>query len=296
MYKEQLKKIAYTVGKFLGILGLVFVFYKLSKEYTLDSFIKEVSLVAYILPVLLLLNYISHLFGIYAWHLMLLNYAKKPFPYIVSYYYFSKTEISKYLPGNIFHFVGRQAIAHKLGISQMQMAKTSVLFSFSILVGTLLSSTCFAFLTEGIPTYILVSMVLSCVVIMVLSFYLYPSFPMKKKITMNLSHALSISLQGIMLGMIVLSQSETMSTTLFFQCVSIYIISWLIGFVTPGASGGLGVREGTFIAIIDFLHINIASEIIVFSVLLIRVINIFIDIILYLSTLPLEKKIKELKL
>ena len=126
--------------------------------------------------------------------------------------------------------------------------------------------------------------------------FLYPSFPLSKKIIMNILLAISVSLQGIMLGMIILYQSDAMSINVFFECISIYIISWLIGFITPGASGGLGVREGTFITIASFLHLNISSEIIIFSVLLIRVINIFIDIILYLSTFIWENKIKELKI
>ena len=113
---------------------------------------------------------------------------------------------------------------------------------------------------------------------------------------MNAYLALSIALQGVMLGIIVMYQSDAFTMSLFFQCVSIYILSWLIGFVTPGASGGLGVREGIFIAITNYLHIDISAEIIIFSVLLVRLINICVDVLLYLGTFGLEKKIKELKL
>ena len=90
-------------------------------------------------------------------------------------------------------------------------------------------------------------------------------------------------------------QSDHFTTGLFFECVSIYIVSWLIGFITPGASGGLGIREGTFIAIAAFLHLDIAAEIIIFSVLLVRFINIIIDIAMYLSTFVLKNNINKLK-
>ena len=297
MNKETLKKIAYSLGKTLGILGLLFVFYKLSQEYTLSSFIEQFTLTLKILPFLFFLNFVSILIGIYAWHIMLLNYAKEPFSYSTSYYYFAKTEISKYLPGNIFHFIGRQILASKLGITQVEMAKISVLFSFFLLTATIFSSTLFAFFSQGIPPYILTLMALSSIIIVIVIGFTYTSFPIHKKVSMNISLAVSVALQGIMLGIIVIYLSEqAISIELFFLCVSIYIVSWLIGFVTPGASGGLGVREGTFIAITSYLYIDISADIIIFSVLLVRLINIFIDIILFLSTYMLKNKIKDLNI
>lgn len=294
MNKETLKKTAYFLGKSLGMIGLIFVFYKLSQEYTLSSFIEQFRLLLDIAPVLLLLNLAAILIGIYAWHIMLLHYAKKSFPYMASYYYFSKTEISKYLPGNVFHFIGRQALASKIGITQMEMAKISFLFTFLLLVGTVISSTVFALLSDGIHSYILTLMTLSSIIMIIVVVYLYPSFPIRKKVMMKSYLAISVALQGLMLGLIILYQSENFTSGLFFQCVSIYIISWLIGFVTPGASGGLGIREGTFIAIASYLHIDIASDIIIFSILLVRLINIFMDIAIYLSTFILENKMKTL--
>jgi len=99
-----------------------------------------------------------------------------------------------------------------------------------------------------------------------------------------------------MLGMIVMYQSDSFTANLFFLCVSIYTLSWLIGVVTPGASGGLGIREGTFIAITSYLQVDISTDIIIFSVLLVRLINITVDIGIYLSTFILENKIKGLKI
>ena len=296
MNKAKIKSIVTLLGKSLGILGLLFVFYKLSQEYTFSSFTKQFFLLLDILPLLFIFNFLSMLIGMYAWHIMLLQYASKTFPFLASYYYFSKTEIAKYLPGNIFHFIGRQALASKIGISQVEMAKISLLFSFLLLTGTVLTSTIFAFLSQEIPTLILTLMGISSIITLIILVYLYPSFPMRKKATMNGYLALSVALQGIMLGMTVMYQSESFTANLFFQCVSIYTLSWLIGFVTPGASGGLGIREGTFIAIVTYLQLNISADIIIFSVLLVRLINICTDVILYLSTMILEKKMKELEI
>ena len=288
MNKAKLKTILSYTGKSLGILGLLFVLYKLSQEYTLDTFMERLADTTAILPYLLVLNLLSILIGIYVWHLMLLNYAQRSFPYLLSYYYFAKTEISKYLPGNIFHFVGRQLLASTLKISQVEMAKISFLFSLFLMIGTVVSSTLFALFSGELPRYILVLMVLASLVAMAAILLFYPSFGRNKKLSLVLLSSISVALQGVLLGIIVASQLEQITIALFLESAAIYIISWLIGFITPGASGGLGVREGTFIMIASFLHIDIASEIVIFSVLLLRLVNIGVDIILFLSTFLLK--------
>jgi len=294
MHIKQMKHIAAIIGKLLGAAGLLYIFYKLSQEYTLQSFTAQFSLLLPHLPLLLLINLTSTLLGIYAWHLMLQNYAAHPLTYKTSYYNFAKTEIAKYLPGNLFHFVGRQALASNIGITQKEMAKISILFSFLLLAATVFSSTFCAFLSSDIPLYILIFMGVSFIIILAIIYYTYPSFPIKEKIKMNLILALSIALQGIMLGIIISVQTGSMPMGLFCKVVGIYIISWLVGFATPGASGGLGIREGTFIAIATLLHLHIDSQIIIFSVLLVRLINIITDAIIYLSTLVIKNGTKGL--
>lgn len=290
---NKIKHILYFAGKILGIIGLAFVLYKLSQEFTVDSFIEKIDAFKYSLFYLFGLNFVSLLFGIYAWHIMLLNYTKKTFPYTTSYYYFAKTEIAKYIPGNIFHFVGRQMLAGKIGITQQEMMKISVFFSFLLMIATVVSTTLLSWFAAGIPGYILILLTLLSVAAAVVTFLLYPSFSLKKKLETNTVLALSVTFQGVMLGIIVMAQIGNASSGFFFQIVSIYIVSWLIGFVTPGASGGLGVREAAFIAIAAFLNVNVSNEVIVFSVLLVRFINILTDSVAYLSTFIIGRKMKE---
>ena len=296
MNKEQIKRIIYFIGKFLGILGLIFVFYTLSQEYTLSSFKQQFILFLDILPLLVLLNIASLLMGIYAWHRILLHYSSNHFSFITSYYYFGKTEIAKYLPGNIFHFLGRQALAAKINMTQSSMAKSSLLLSLLLLTGTLLASTFFAFFTQSIDTYILIILIIFTIISFIILLYLYPSFPWNKKIILNSYFASSIAMQGVILSWIIMYQCEVFSIEQFLLFASIYTVSWLIGFITPGASGGLGIREGSFIAIATYLHITISTDIIIFSVLFIRLINICVDVIMYFSTIAIEKKMKELEL
>ncbi|SFV62968.1 Putative transmembrane protein HieC [hydrothermal vent metagenome] len=282
--KTKLKELLYLIGKSLGFLGIAFVLYRVSQEYTVDSFMDRFIAISDISYILLPINLASTIIGIFVWHMMLIYYSKSLFPYRVSYYFFCKTEIAKYLPGNIFHFVGRQLLAKKIDITQPQMMKISGLFTLLLAVATLLSGTIFLLLIDDIYIWLRVLMIISSMVALIATLYLFPSLPKIEKIKMNMILTLSIALQGIMMGIIISAQIDESSTKLFMEIVGIYIFSWLVGFVTPGASGGIGVREGAFIAIASFLHLEISNEIILFSVLYIRLINIVTDIITYAST------------
>jgi len=292
MTKEKIKNIAYSVGKLIGIFGLIYVFYKLFQAYTLHDLIEKFSEIKSIFLPLIILNLASLMTGIYAWKMMLTQYSGHRLPYFSAYYFFSKTEIAKYLPGNVFHLVGRQAIASKLHISQKQMGKVSFLHILLLLVSTILSATFFSVFTPDIPYFIKLLLLLGSIISIVLVYFIYPSFPFSKKMILSAILAFSIALQGVLLAWIVVHLTGQASWQLFCELSAIYIISWLIGFVTPGSSGGLGVREGAFVAIIAFLKLDIPSDIIVFSVLLVRLINIIVDALMYLSTYMLETKIK----
>ncbi len=293
MGKDKIKKIAYTVGKILGVLGLIFVFYKLSTEYTLESFYEKATQFTATLPLFIGVNLLSSIIGIYVWHLMLKRYAKREFHYLESYYYFAKTEIAKYLPGNLFHFVGRQAMASKLQITQIEMAKISILFTLLLAIGTLIASTVFALFSTVVALKIKITLSVVTIIAILATFLSYPLFSKSEKLLLSTAFAFSIALQGVLLAWIIQIQLDANSYALFFEVAAIYIISWLVGFVTPGASGGLGVREGAFIAIAEFLHLSISAEVVIFSILFIRFINILVDILMFLSTFVIAKKVNQ---
>ncbi len=292
MDKAKIKHYLYLFGKLLGVVGMLYVFYKLFKEYSFEELLSRFSEIKSILLPLMGLNLLSLMMGIYAWRLMLLNYAQKSFPYIVAYYYFSKTEVAKYLPGNIFHFVGRQAIASKLGISQKTMGKVSLFHMSLLVVTTLIAAALFSLSASEVPLYIKALLTAASLAALFSLKFIYPSFHLSQKLYLSFILTISITWQGVILAWTVLYQVDNPSWSLFNLVAGIYIISWLIGFVTPGASGGLGVREGAFIAIVEFLHIPVALDIVLFSIVLVRIINILVDVLMYISTFLLTKKVQ----
>jgi hypothetical protein len=289
MNKNKLKEYLYTFGKLLSLLSIVFIFYKIYQEYSLGSFYTKIVQFIDISPYLILLNILSLLTGVYVWYTILRHYSTKSFGYLTAYYYFAKTEVAKYLPGNIFHLVGRQALASKLGIKHTQMAKITFFHTIVLLFGTVVSASLLALVAEPINEYYKLAAVAATVFLIIVTFFIYPIFSKLTKLTMLMIIALSIAMQGAILAWIVAYQAGNYSYEYLSLLASVYVISWIIGFVTPGASGGLGVREGAFIAIVSFLHINVAEDIVVFSVIFVRFINIIVDLLLYLCTFLFKK-------
>ncbi len=288
MNRDKIKSILNNIGRVLGLLGLVFVLYKISKEYTLSSFVNKISDFKSIFIPLIALNLLSYLIGIYAWRRMMKAYTLKGMKYILAYYYFAKTEIAKYLPGNVFHFVGRQALASKIGLNQKQMAKISMFHMLTIAIGTVVSTAIFIMFTDTIANYIKYLMIATSIALLAFITLIYPTITKYNKLYITLLISISIAMQGFLLAIIVVWQLNNPTTSQFFMLAGVFMISWLVGFVTPGASGGLGVREGAFIAIANFIHLDISSQIILFSIFFVRFINIVTDVVMYISTFAIK--------
>jgi hypothetical protein len=288
---SNIKHIAYVIGKTLGVLGLIFVLYTLYSEYTLDGFLETLITLLPIVPLLIFLNLLSTLFGIKAWHLLLVAYAQKPLKFWVAFYYFAKTEIAKYVPGNIFHMVSRQMIASQLRLTQKEMGHLQFLFFLLLMVSTLVASSLVILFSYPIDWLVLLLFVGTSIGVVTL-FVIYPMVSSREKVETLFLLTLSIGLQGVMMALIVYAHIE-IPLTLFFQIMAIYILSWIIGFVTPGASGGLGVREAAFISITHLLAIDIAASAVIFAVFLLRLINILVDILYYSSSFFISNPTKE---
>lgn len=278
------KKPFFIIGKTLSVLGLFYVLYMLYVEFTLDEYVDRLFEIKGVILGILTLNLFIYILGVYSWYVILLNYSKLKFNYSIAFYYYAKTDIAKYLPGNVFHLVGRQMLATKLKLKQNEMLYTSVFYSFLITVATVLIIALLSFLTPLISTTIILLMFLTLLVCLIFTYRLYPTIRIQIKIKALTALFIGYIFQSLIISMLILKQLPNTSLENLLLINIVFIFSTLIGFLTPGASGGIGVREGVFIALIAYTNINISNEIAVFTILIIRVINVLTDIIANIFT------------
>ena len=178
-----------------------------------------------------------------------------------------KANLAKYLPGNVMHFAGRQLLAARCGWPQAGTAAASLLeVGFLVLLPALLAGLALA--TTGDVALLGLSGWLGLVLVAAalgLTLALFggrmarrlppPLARLLARLTLPnpsavLPAALYFSLFFIGMTLMTWWLYSTVSGTVEIAALPLlagaFLASWLLGFVIPGAPGGIGVREGTF--------------------------------------------------
>lgn len=177
---------------------------------------------------------------------------------------FLLTNIAKYLPSNLLHLYGRTLAAKKIGVSTGAASLSVILDSMLVIAsGWILG-------LLSIPKEGLLAAIFGLVVIFVLihprilGFFLKRmKLPMKsseddKEIPVIRKYPLDLLLGE--LGYVFLRGVGFMFTVFAItslpltqvpRLISVYSIAWLLGYITPGAPGGLGVYEATLIELLQ---------------------------------------------
>lgn len=216
----------------------------------------------------------------WAWKIVLefIHGDKIPYRDIAGVY--AKSNIGKYFPGNFMHFAGRNILAGKLGFNQVDIAFSSIVEILTLIVtaavwGVVLDWDRFTsilhdalrhinpLLVGGITLFILLACLTFCWLFIIKKGYMqkYRRFLTSRFLRLLAKlffiYSLTLILPGIFLVLIftlVLGSDVNLSNALVI--VSAYIISWVAGFIVPGAPGGLGVRESILLLILGSLYTN----------------------------------------
>lgn len=215
----------------------------------------------------------AHVCAGWVWSLIL-QYFKQPTHAIWAIQTYLKTNIAKYLPGNVWHFYGRIVAATKAGVA-LEAATVSVLLepllmAASALVITLLCSRQIA-AQYGfwglVGQWLGLLIVLGALHPIVLNPVLRLLSQLKQKAKAAKMASSPIQLKGYPLipfigevGFLLLRGMGFLVTFLAVHSIesgqiplliSVFSLAWLLGLVIPGAPGGIGVFEATAIALLD---------------------------------------------
>ena len=213
---------------------------------------------------------------------------------------YTKCNLMKYVPGNVFQYVGRNQLAADLHISHVDVACATVLEILCSLVAPLV----WILLLMGkdmvglIRTYeknFLLVLGIGVAVLVLAFFLLRWKFrePLRRyfeKYRKLLNRKILLRVVGVFL-LYVLQYlfSATMYAVPAFLMFDVpraqmglflgtYLFSWVIGFITPGAPGGIGVREAVMVLTCStFLDTN---TIMLYAVTM-RIISTFGDVLAF---------------
>lgn len=246
------------LGAILSIAGILYVFYVLlrpgSNVYDLavePRFLAALAAAATAIATSLFLGSIG-------WYLLLSVFAPgRAFRLVVSI--FLTTQIAKYLPGNVGHFIGRAAMLKSHDVPVGASTKAIVLeMLVLLLVGGTMS---LIFMSQWLlPALrhmpIWLPLVVTCLAVAaLLAFWTSPrirSIAMKTAADMRASwsrfpavaiiNVINFGLNGAAMWVAasILFPEQTIGLPL---CIGIASASFLAGYLTPGSPAGIGVRE-----------------------------------------------------
>ena len=196
-----------------------------------------------------------------SWHRLVSGVSKHKLSRFVTWPSFGLTQVAKYLPGNVFHYVGRHFYLVKLGVSH-KASLTAMGWEAAILcvaatvcasIGWLLSP----FLIFGVPheavRLTIAALAAALVVGLTATLVLRARSPRLEPL---IPPAAALFPAGVVLlaffvgqGAIFASLFLAVGAPMTIKAFAIAGLSWLVGYLTPGAPGGIGSREAVMVGL-----------------------------------------------
>jgi uncharacterized membrane protein YbhN (UPF0104 family) len=302
-FSSSFRNIIQLLGIVITIISLVFAFQRI---WAIGHANWEKLLTINVLLIIILGGFIhglnDFLLG-WAWKKLLVWFGESNAQLKICLVVYSRTQIAKFIPGNIFQYPTRHVMGNRVGFRHPALVGAMIYEIMGVLVaGCTISIIGFP---QGI--YFGNSIILRLAVLpiiwifpLVIQFVLI-HFSLGRKMGLeektvwealkNLFPTWAIYLvffifEGILLWCIVGGSTEKWFDVPLLYIISTYAVSSVLGLITPGAPAGLGVREAVMILILTgFIGAPAAA----FVALTSRMVVTLGDVIFFLLSYPLGR-------
>jgi hypothetical protein len=273
------RRVLHWVGSGLALMGILFVGFRLH-SYWLELDSSRITPMDWggIIALSIIYGAANLLLAMAWWHLLQLLGANVN--RIVSIRIYGVSQLAKYLPGNIFHLAGRQALGLAENIAGWILIK-SLAFELGIIA---VGGSMFGWLilplkwNEFQVSTGMFLQVGTCVLVSLMLAKLIGRHAMWAFVWQISFLLISGSVFVVLLNII--SGPEAIFAKDSVTIGAAFIVAWLVGLVTPGAPAGVGIRE----IVMFFLLKTIVSESdLLLTILLSRIFTVFGDIWFYLA-------------
>lgn len=287
------------IGNFLTIIALIFLIKKVI-AYDLDYniLLQEDNM--------LCLSICSALFGLHiflvgiSWKTLITILTDKKVPFYIVSDIWCKSNLLKYIPGNVFQYVGRNAIVPKMNLNHIDVGAATIIDILFNIIGV-----CIVGIISYFPglriTYqmyfqnnmhfIIIGTVIGILVVCIL-FYVFQNklkgikkrlqklfipFNIKKELLCILYYAFWAIYVGTIYIVVLFKMTDIkLNVQEMIVVLGAFLLSWIIGFVLPGAPGGIGIREA---ALTIILQGQFPIEEILFAIMIYRIVNVIGDLL-----------------
>lgn len=266
-----MKNAAVILGRFLAFVSIVYLAVLLIR-HSQDLPAAKWGFWAGVTMVLCVLTTVANIaVSSYAWSLLLRG-GKVVLSWRRAFVIMGKAQIGKYLPGNVFQYVGRIALGRKFGISTEPVllsigAETFLVASTAAtisLIGLSLDRTTLSWLSTsvmGLGERALIPLVVVLVVALLICIaLLHPRArswvaerlgyvrPDRAGLSVLL-YTFGFIMFGILISLLAKELWGISKGSQWYRFTWGYALAWVMGFVVPGAPGGIGIREAVLVGL-----------------------------------------------
>lgn len=158
----------------------------------------------------------------------------------------TSAQLAKYVPGNVFHFLGRHMIHRSSGADDKRLALAAVLENLVLLfAAACIATLCLVLGGEGVyrdlaliaGTALLIALLAAVAGVNARRWPLVPLLA---------GFAAALLFFAVMAG-IVAAIAMLLGAGFAWEVAGSGVAAWIAGFITPGSPGGLGVREAAMV-------------------------------------------------
>ena len=171
------------------------------------------------------------------------------------------TSLAKYLPGNVFHFAGRQIVGARLGLSHAVIARATAvesLLSVAMALGVALLAVAVGSEADAVlpfPRSFVAGLVVALVVISLLlvsrRWLVGLGVAALDPLAVLVAASFAAAFFAVSAVIAVATNALVQPTEAPSAAIgAAYLFAWTIGYVVPGAPGGVGVREATLLGLL----------------------------------------------
>lgn len=194
------------------------------------------------------------------------------------------SQLAKYVPGNIFHLAGRQALGMAHGLPARSLAQSAAWELGSIAVVGLI----FGLLVVPL-VWSQFGMMSTCALFVVILAALYTvtvRFIAEAAAVAMLWQAVFLVTSGLSFtATLALAAEVPVQLSLVPTLCGAYVLAWLIGLVTPGAPAGIGVREAVLLLL---LGSKFGGPALILALVLSRVVTVAGDLVFFLAMIAMR--------
>jgi len=231
----------------------------------------------------------------FGWNIWLSFFTNHKVSLSATYSVYTRSNLAKYLPGNVGHYAMRQLYGTSLGITQKELLFSSFLEVFCSALSAFVLSLVLAkgvflsFMSDSLQrSWVapVLAIVVAAIVILVVVLIKKKKALLLEALAYLKQKAFSISLLKVIgllacnlavfgLTLLLLIGPNAIGGTNALLIVSAGIVSWFIGYITPGVPGGIGVREAVLLLMLSPI---LPEELVLYIAVVQRLAFIFSDV------------------